>query len=84
MVSGSELDKLIIMGGNVNVLSSGAKQAINRYGEKIYPFYLNGESFEKQITTEKGSYLYKAERDKELDRLCVYLPEKYKAPGMLE
>ena len=84
MVIGSEFDKFIVMGGNVNVLSTGAKQAINRFGDKVYPVYLNSESFERQIVTENGSYLYKAERDKELDRLCVYLPKKYTAPGVLD
>ncbi len=84
MVIGSELDRFIVAGGNVNVLSTGAKQAINQYGDKVYPVYLNAESFERQIVTENGSYLYKAERDEQLDRLCVYLPKKYTVPGILE
>ena len=77
MVNGSIMDKFIVMGGNVNILSTGAKQAINRFGEKVYPTYLNDDSYEQQIVTEKGSYVYKAERDKALDRLCVFVPKKY-------
>ena len=67
----------IIMGGNVNILSANSKKIINRYGERVYPVYVNEDNFEKQIVTEKGSYTYKAQRDKSLDALCVYLPKKY-------
>ncbi len=74
-LGGSEC-KAVIMGGNV-ILGKGADENIvNAFGEPLKMHLVDGEDlFEKHIVTEAGDYVYRAERNPMIDKLCVYIPE---------
>ena len=64
------------MGGNL-ILGKGADENIvNAFGEPLKMHLIEGEDlFEKHIVTEAGDYVYRAERNPIIDKLCVYIPE---------
>ena len=74
LACGNEQCQLTINGGNV--LAEGLElRAKNLFGTPLQPVQIEADSFEKQIDTELGSYIYRARRDAEHQQLCVYLPE---------
>ena len=75
LTCGNDQCQLTINGGNV--LAEGLEiNAKNLFGMPLHPVLVEGDSFEKQIDTELGSYIYRAKRDEEHSQLCVYLPEE--------
>ncbi len=71
---GNEQCQLTINGGNV--LADGLEiRARNLFGMPLFPAVVDGDTFEKQIDTELGSYIYRAQKDEEHKQLCVFLPE---------
>ena len=67
--------QLTINGGNV--LMDGLDIcAKNLFGMPLVPVRIEENSFEKQIDTDLGSYIYRAQRDADHPDLCVFLPEE--------
>ena len=72
---GNEQCQLTVNGGNI--LAEGWEiTAKNLFGMPLRPVMVDAESFEKQIDTELGSYIYRAQRDAAYPQMCVYLPEE--------
>ena len=75
LACGNDQCQMTINGGNV--LAEGLEiNARNLFGMPLYPMVVEGDTFEKQIDTELGSYIYRAQRDEEHSQLCVFLPEE--------
>jgi len=75
LASGNDQCQLTVNGGNV--LSGNQElEARNLFGTPLHPVEVAESSFEKQIDTELGSYIYRAQRDPEHAQLVVYLPEE--------
>lgn len=74
---GNTGSNMIITGGNVvfNDMTY-PMEAVNAFGENVVKRTIDGDSFEKHITGEKGSYLYRAAKIPEVDCLQVFLPEE--------
>ncbi|MBR4069235.1 MAG: EAL domain-containing protein [Clostridia bacterium] len=67
--------QLTINGGNV--LMEGLDiRAKNLFGMPLVAVRIEENSFEKQIDTDLGSYIYRAQRDADHPNLCVFLPEE--------
>jgi hypothetical protein len=67
--------QLTINGGNV--LMEGLDiRAKNLFGMPLVAVRIEENSFEKQIDTDLGSYIYRAQRDADHPDLCVFLPEE--------
>lgn len=73
---GSPDTQLTINGGNV-LAPDYEVTARNFLGEQLYPKYIKDDNYERQITLEYGSYIYRARRDAAHDQLCVFLPQEY-------
>lgn len=72
---GNDQCLLTVNGGNV--LAEGLEiPARNLFGNPLHPVMVDGDSFEKQIDTELGSYIYRAEKDEDHTQLCVLLPDE--------
>ena len=74
---GSAEKKPIITGGNVVLDDNGVITAVNTAGEELVLYRMKGApSYNENITTVKGSYTYRAQRDDHSGELCVYVPER--------
>lgn len=70
---GGKETPVIIEGGNVIV--DEVLPAVNRFGEELEPHEIEEDSFAMKLQSEKGIYIYQAERCPEEERFCVYLPK---------
>jgi EAL domain-containing protein (putative c-di-GMP-specific phosphodiesterase class I) len=67
----------IITGGNVILEDNGTITAVNSAGEDLVLFRMkSAPSYNENITTVEGSYIYRAQRDELSGELCVYIPER--------
>ena len=48
--------------------------AQNAYGQKLHKVVKDLDHFEQVVWTEHGEYVYTADRTKEHEILCLYLP----------
>lgn len=72
---GNDQCQLTVNGGNV--LAEGFEiPAKNLFGMPLHPVVVDEDSFEKQIDTELGSYIYRARKDADHSQLCVLLPDE--------
>ena len=75
MPFGNEQCQLTVNGGNI--LAEGLNiNAKNLFGTPLQPLMVDADSFEKQIDTDLGSYIYRAQRHEAYPQLCVYLPQE--------
>ena len=71
---GNSEDRLVITGGNVIDRSGAEVNAQNAYGQKLHKVVKDQDHFEQVVWTEHGEYVYVADRTKEHEILCLYLP----------
>ena len=74
MPFGNEEDRMVITGGNVINRGGSEITAWNAYGQKLHAEIKDQDRFEQVIWTEHGEYVYTAERSREHEILCIYLP----------
>ena len=73
----SDAGKVIITGGNVILENNGVITPVNISGEPLVLYRMDKTpSYNENISTEKGSYMYRAQRDERSGQLCVYVPER--------
>jgi EAL domain-containing protein (putative c-di-GMP-specific phosphodiesterase class I)/DNA-binding LacI/PurR family transcriptional regulator/GGDEF domain-containing protein len=67
-------DRMVITGGNIIDRNGGEIVARNAYGQKLHKEIKDMDHFEQVIWTEHGEYVYVADRTKEHEVMCIYLP----------
>ncbi|MBR3468688.1 MAG: EAL domain-containing protein [Lachnospiraceae bacterium] len=71
---GYEEDRMVITGGNVIDRGGAEITAWNAYGQRLHLEIKDQDHFEQVIWTEHGEYVYSADRSKEHEIMCIYLP----------
>lgn len=73
---GNRYGDVIITGGNVIVGRETELNPVNSFGDRLVACEIENENiFNRHIVTEKGDYVYRAEKNHAINRLCVFLPE---------
>lgn len=72
---GSKNSKAIVMGGNIVLGDKADINAVNSFGEQLIAVEIADDTFEKHIVSGKGDYVYRAEKNENLDKFCVLIPE---------
>ncbi|MBR1833157.1 MAG: EAL domain-containing protein [Ruminiclostridium sp.] len=74
---GSAEKQPIITGGNVILEDNGTISPVNSAGEELVLYRMDkSQSYNDNISTQAGSYTYRAQRDERSGQLCVYVPER--------
>lgn len=73
---GTDGKNIVITSGNIiSNAENHSLDAVNSFGEPLVPLTVEGGSYERQISTEKSNYLYRAVKIPDVDLLRVYIPE---------
>lgn len=73
---GTDGKNIVITSGNiVSNEENFVIEAVNSFGERLVSTVVEGDSYERRISTEKSNYLYRAVRIPDVDELRVYIPE---------
>lgn len=74
---GCEGNPPIITGGNVILEDNGKINAVNAAGEELVLYRTDKlKAYNEMISTVRGSYTYRAQRDEKSGMLNVYIPER--------
>ena len=74
---GNPENQVVVTGGNIITSKDNVINAVNSYGDRLSQKYIDDRTdLSETVNVSGGSYTYRARRDDESGKLCVYLPEQ--------
>ncbi len=74
---GNKYGDVTIVGGNIIVGKGAVLCPVNSFGDKLVMQEITDDNiYNRHIVTKNGDYVYRAEKNHAINRLCVYVPEE--------